>query len=83
MEPNDKQVSNETAKTLVETLVKMRPGLSTEEMMGGLISGDDHLREFLITIPSGKRREVYHSLRPHLNFLPKPFLLLMKRPSNG
>ena len=74
----DKQVSRQVAKDFVGVLAKNRPGLSKEAMLGALVKDDTHLREFLLTIPSGKRREVYLALRPHLNFVPKPFLLLMK-----
>lgn len=75
---NDKQISRQIAKDFVGVLAKNRPGLSKEAMLGALVKDDAHLREFLVTIPSGKRREVYLTLRPHLSFVPKPFLLLMK-----
>lgn len=80
---DDKKLSNEVAKEFVGVLAKNRPGLIKEAMVGALIKDDGHLKEFLLTIPSGKRRDVYIALRPYLNFVPQPFLLLMKRVSNG
>jgi hypothetical protein len=68
--------SNSQAKTLLGALKDARPGVTNAELLAHLIVDNSHLKKFLATIPAANRRDAYNILRPHLNFVPKPFLLL-------
>jgi hypothetical protein len=44
--------------------------------VGGMLSDNEHLKQFLETIPIQHRKEAYEQLKPHLLFKAKPYWLL-------